>query len=118
MTGKQKRALAALLSAPTKREAALIAGISYPTLRRWITQDADFRREYEAELAALLECAAAQVRHGMLDAITTLRRIVADDEAPQSTRVAASKVILDSGLRLVEAVDFEARLSALEERDG
>ena len=51
MTARQKRALVALLSAPTKREAAEIAGISYPTLRRWITQDADFRREYEAELA-------------------------------------------------------------------
>ena len=82
MTGKQKKALAALLSAPTKREAAAIAGISYPTLRRWITQDDGFRREYEAELAALLEGASEQVRHGMLDAVTTLRRIVADEAAP------------------------------------
>ena len=118
MTGKQKRALAALLSAPTKREAAKIAEISYPTLRRWITQDEDFRREYEAELAALLESAAEQVRHGMLDAVTTLRGIVADDEAPQSTRVAAAKTILDSGMRLIEAADFEARLTALEWRDN
>ena len=117
MTARQKRALVALLSASTKREAAEIAGISYPTLRRWITQDADFRREYEAELAALLESASAQARTGMLDAVTTLRRIVADDEAAQSTRVAAAKVILDSGLRLIEAADFEARISALEERD-
>ena len=116
MTGKQKKALAALLSAPTKREAAALAGIDYSTLRRWITQDADFRREYEEELAALLESSAEQVRHGMLDAVTTLRRIVADEAAPQSTRVAASKVILDSGLRLIEAADFEARLTALEER--
>lgn len=118
MTGKQKKALAALLIAPTKREAAALAGISYPTLRRWVAQDEAFRRAYQDELAALLESASEQVRHGMLDAVTTLRRIVADEEAPQGTRVAASRVLLDSGLRLIEAADFEARLTALEERDG
>lgn len=36
MTGKQKKAIAALLSASTVRDAAAAAGISYATLRRWI----------------------------------------------------------------------------------
>lgn len=117
MTAKKKRALAALLSAPTKRAAAALAGVDYSTLRRWLTQDEAFRRAYQDELAALLEGASEQVRHGMLDAITTLRRIVADEEAPESTRVAAARVLVDSGLRLIETVDFEKRLSALEARD-
>lgn len=114
MTGKQKKALAALLSASTKQEAAQAAGISYATLRRWLAQDTEFRQAYNEELQSVVERAAVQARQGMTEAVSALREIVADGEATQSTRVSAARTILESGAKLVELADIEARLDALE----
>jgi len=114
MTGKQKKALAALLSASTKQEAARAAGVSYATLRRWLSEDADFQQAYNDELQGIVERAAVQARQGMTEAVTALREIVADGEAAQNTKVAAARTILESGAKLIEMQSFEARLAALE----
>lgn len=114
MDSRKKKALAALLSASTKQEAASAAGISYATLRRWIMEDADFRREYDAELQGIIESAAAQARQGIAEAVTTLREIMNDAEAAQNVKVTAARVILESGTRLIEMQAFESRLAALE----
>ena len=116
MNGKQKKAIAALLSASTVREAATAAGISYATLRRWIAEDATFRQEYNAELQSIIESAAAQARQGMGEAVGVLRRIVADGEAPLNVRVSAARVLMENGPKLVEMQDFDARLTELEKR--
>ena len=116
MTGKQKRAIAALLSASTVREAATTAGISYATLRRWIAEDDAFRQEYNTELQSIIERAAAQARQGMIEAVIVLRGIAADGEAPLNVRVSAARVLMENGPKLVEMQDFEARLTELEKR--
>ncbi len=114
MTNRQKKALAALLNAPTMRAAALLAGVNYSTLRRWITEDAEFSDAYRAELSALIENAAFQARQGMSEAISVLREIMNDEEALQSNRLAAAKVIIESGSRLIEMQSYEQRISELE----
>ena len=116
MTGKQKKAIAALLSASTVREAATAAGISYATLRRWIAEDAAFRQEYNIELQSIIERAAAQARQGMIEAVIVLRGITADREAPLNVRVSAARVLMENGPKLVEMQDFEARIAELEKR--
>ena len=114
MTGKQKKALAALLSAATMQEAARTADVSYATMRRWLTQDIEFRQAYNEELQGIVERAAVQARQGMTEAVSALREIVTDGEAAQNTKVSAARAILESGAKLVEIADFEARLAALE----
>lgn len=114
MTSRQKKALAALLSAPTIRAAALAAGVNYSTLRRWIAEDVDFRRAYSEEMAVLVENAANQARQGMTEAVSVLRAIVRDEDAPQTNRLAAAKVIIESGSRLIEMQSYEARITELE----
>lgn len=116
MTGKQKKAIAALLSASTVREAAAAAGISYATLRRWLSEDGEFRREYSAELQSIIESAAAQARQGIGESVGVLRGIVTDKEAPVNVRVSAARVLMENGPRLVEIQDFEARLTELEKK--
>lgn len=118
MTNRQQRALAALIRAPTTREAAAEAKIGYSTLRKWMASDDDFRKAYSAELAQLTEEAGRSVRAGMTDAAEALRRIATDPDAPSSARVAAAKAILDSGLRIVEITDVISRLEALEDAQG
>lgn len=114
MTPKQKKALSALLTTPTIEAAARAAGIGYTTLRRWLKEDNDFRREYEAELAVLVENAANQARQGMTDAVSVLREIICDNDSPQSNRLAASKVLIESGSRLIEMQSYETRIAELE----
>ena len=116
MTGKQKKALAALLSASTVRDAAAAAGISYATLRRWIAEDGDFRREYKAGLQSIVESAAAQARQGMGEAVEVLRGIANDSEAPVNARVSAARVLVENGPKIIEVQDFEARIERLEAR--
>ena len=115
MTAKQKRALAALLTASTVQEAATEAKVSYATLRRWLTDDKEFRAEYDTVLRELVESAATQARQGMTEAVSVLREIMADDEAAPNARVTAARVIIDSGLRIVEVTDIINRWEALEE---
>ena len=114
MTGKQRKALAALLTAPTMRAAAAQASVSYATLRRWMGQDTAFREEYEAELTQLVQAATTQARQGMGEAVQTLREIVTDADSPGAVRVQAARAILDSGVKLIELSDILRRLEALE----
>ena len=114
MTAKQKRALACLLTASTVQEAARDAKVSYATLRRWLSSDPEFRREYSRALEELVESAAAQARQGMTEAVAVLREIMADIEAQPNTRVAAARTVIDSGSRLIEMQSYETRIAERE----
>ncbi len=117
MTGRQNKAIAALLTAPTTQAAAAQAGVGYATLRRWLTQDAAFRREYDSAMAQLIQEAATQARQGMGEAVQTLREIATDQDSPGAVRVQAARAIIDSGVKLIEVSDILARLEALENAD-
>ena len=114
MTARQKKALAALINAPTMRAASISAGVTYSTLRRWIVEDEEFRKAYYEELSVLIEDAANQARQGMTEAMSVLRQIVCDEDAVQSNRLAAAKIIIESGARLIEIQSYESRISELE----
>ena len=114
MTAKQKKALAALITAPTVAAAAEQAGIGYATLRRWLKEDEAFRHEYERELAGLVTEAATKAKQSMTPALSVLREIVEDEDGPAAVRVSAARSLLEYGLKLVELADLTARLDALE----
>ena len=61
MTPKQNRALAALLTAPSKAAAAQAAGISPRTLRDYLA-DPTFRQEYQKAFVGLVEDATRQAK--------------------------------------------------------
>lgn len=68
--------------------------------------------EYERRCAEMLETATDNAKAAMPPAIDRLRGIIDDDQQ----HIAAARAVLEYGLRLVEANDFEQRLRALEER--
>lgn len=70
--------------------------------------------EYERRCAEMLETATDNAKAAMPPAIDRLRGIIDDDQ--QQQHIAAARAVLEYGLRLVEANDFEQRLRALEER--
>ena len=66
----------------------------------------------------MLETATDNAKAAMPPAIDRLRGIVDDDQQQPQQHIAAARAVLEYGLRLAEANDFEQRLRALEERSA
>ena len=115
MTLMQKKALAALIRAPTRAAAAREAGVGVSTLRRWMREDADFRAAYKEALGELLEDASAQSKRNLSRALDVLAEIMESGENSQA-RITAARSTLEYSLKLTEAVDVQQRLDALEEK--
>ena len=113
MTTRQKKALTALLTHSTHKQAAQAAGISPRQLRGYL-QDPDFKKEYRERLDMILEEATAAAKQAMTPAVCTLVEIATDRKKADTTRVLAARAILDAGLRMHDAVDVTARVQQLE----
>jgi hypothetical protein len=111
----QRRALAALLAAPTLAEAAARAGVGERTLRRWLG-DAAFRAELHRAQDEAMAQATRQSLAAMAEALQTLQAIMHDPTAQPSARVSAAKSILEHAARLYEATMLAERLAALEQK--
>ena len=72
--------------------------------------------EYERRCAEMRKTATDNAKAAMPPAIDRLRGIIDDDQQQPQQHIAAARAVLEYGLRLVEANDFEQRLRALEER--
>ena len=108
-------AISFLLTAPTMAEAATHAGISEPTLWRWLQLE-DFEAAYRQARREAVSQAIAHLQRVSGEAVTTLRDIMADAEAPSSARVTAARAVLEPAVKAVELEDLEARIATLEER--
>ena len=109
MTPRQQRALQALLTQPTKAEAARAAGVDPATLRRYL-QDSEFVAAYKEAVRGMVEDATRQAQQALNPALSTLREIATDSEAGQMARISASRSLLEYGLRLTEINDIIAEL--------
>src|SRR5512135_1592195 len=108
LSERQRRAVAALLSARNVAEAARVASVGERTLHRWLA-DPVFR-------AALLEAeggaidAATRRLVSLTDAaIDTLRAVMNDVEAPRAVQLRAAQGVLDYLLKLRELRNVEER---------
>lgn len=121
MTHKQTKALAALLTQPTKEKAASAAGIGLTTLKRYLA-DPEFQAEYQKAVSEMIEDAAAQAKQSLSPALSCLREIVEDGDETATARIQAARSILEYGLRLTEIADILKQLQELErwraESDG
>ncbi len=113
LTRKQEQAIGALLSEQTIASAANQVGISEVTLRRWLKQP-DFLAAYRAARREVVEKAVAQLQQSSWAASTTLLKLLASSS--DSVRLRAAVAILDHAAKGVELIDFEERLSALEQK--
>lgn len=116
MTPKKEKALAALLAAPTAKIAAQEAGIDASTYRRY-KKDPEFMAEYRRRCTEMLDNATSSAKAALPPAVERLRAIVEDDTQAPQQHIAAARALLEYGLRLTEAADFETRLKALEEME-
>jgi DNA-binding MurR/RpiR family transcriptional regulator len=111
---KGQQAIAALIEAPTIREAASIAGVGEATLFRWL-QDTSFQNAYRDAKHRIVNHSITRLQQATGEAVETLVEIMKDEAKPASSRVACAKAILDMSVKTVELEDLVARIEALEE---
>ena len=115
LSAKQRRFVAALLTAKSMREAARQAGISDRSCWRYLAAEpvrAELARRQDTVLAHVARRLAAE----MEQALDVLHEVMVSRDAPDAPRVSAARAVLDSGLRLAEFVALAERVKVLEER--
>ena len=113
MTPRQQKALAALLTSPSKAAAAKAAGIAPRTLRDY-WGDPEFQAAYRDAFGNMVEDATRQAQQAISPAMSTLREIVEDREEDAQARISAARAILSHGIKLTETTDILNRLQELE----
>lgn len=105
LSPKQNKAIQALLTQPTKTDAAQAAGISPRTLREYLANP-EFQTEYKKACGELVTDATRQAQQSLNPALTALRSIVDDPNQNTNARIAAARSLLEYGLRLTEISDI------------
>lgn len=109
LTPRQRKALAAMLTNPTKAAAARACGTSERVLARYEQQpefSAALSEAREAQLTEAVNSLAAA--YGI--AVDTLRSIAENPEEPAQVRVNAAKALLEYGLRFTESRSSDGTL--------
>jgi phage terminase small subunit len=112
---RQKRFVAALVAAPTVRDAAAAAEIGETTAWRYLQQPA-VRAELNERQSAAMTHAVTGLADDMAAARVVLRELMDTESTPPTVRVSAARAILDAGIRLFEMVALAERVTRLEER--
>ena len=112
-SGREEKILAALLAAPTVREAAITSGIPERTVYKYLARP-DFRAEYQRKKTELVRVAWDGLRGSLVEAIDVVRGLMADPLAPPQTRLNAARTTLEFTLKATEQLDILTRLEALE----
>lgn len=113
LTGKQKKALAALLQNPKIGEACKIAGCTEKTLRNYL-RNPEFKAEYTRLTDEVLNEATAKATCSMYSALETLAEIAKDKRRTDASRTAAARALVDAGIRLHTVNDLSYRVAELE----
>ena len=113
MTPKKEKALAALLTCPTKDAAAKQAGITGRTMSIYL-QDPEFQAEYRKAFGNLVETATRQAQQSLHPALETLRSVMQDKDQNGQIRISAARSLLEYSLKPTEQTEILARLDELE----
>ena len=108
---REEAAIAALLDQPTIAGAAATAGISGPTLKRWLA-DPGFKARYREARRQVVEGALGRLQAGATLAVDALERNLTC--GIPAVEVGAARSILDHATRAVETVDTLERIEQLE----
>jgi hypothetical protein len=110
---KQEEASIALLSNRSVEEAARAVNIAPRTLYRWM-KEPDFDAAYRQARRAAFGQSTARLQQASNAAVSSVLKIMLDQQAPASTRLRAADLVLSHAAKAIEIEDVEARVSALE----
>ena len=109
---KQTKAITALLSERTARDAARKAGVSEKTLYGWLA-DKDFRQALRSAEAEVLDTVTRRLGVGQALALDTLETLI-QKAKHESTKLTACVSWLNMFVKYRDMKDIDERLTALE----
>lgn len=109
----RERAVLALLSARTIGEAAKRSSVGERTLRRWLTEDAAFKAEYDAARRSTFDVAMHRLQSLTSAAVDTLEDLLKAKKFP-AVRLGAARTVADLAIHQRDAEQILARLDELE----
>ena len=110
---KDEAIIAALLSTPTGKAAAVKAGIGETQLRARL-RDPEFNEKYKTARRELLQESTNALQTHLQTAVQVLYDVMTDTEASQQTRVNAAEAVIRNNLKMTEQTDILTRLDELE----
>jgi len=114
LTNAQRRAIPALLSSNTLIEAARQARVGERTLRRWVTENPDFQREFNRARREVVNHSVTRLQRLTTKAADCLEHMLDDQTTPASARVSVVKTVFDYAFKGIEVEDFMVRLAVID----
>ena len=105
-----------LLMCPTYEEAAEKSGVSKSTLYRLRKKDAEFQEVLQSVKKDMFQDAMRKAQAYSMQSLETLKQIMDDQSATDSSRVSAARTILELGLNCAEQELILEKIDALERR--
>ncbi len=117
LTPAQCRVVAGLLSGLNYTTIAQQAGVSEPTIDRWVKLE-QVQNALAAAKRHTIELAGNRLVFASRLAIDTLIEVMQDSETPPGVKVRAAEAVIGNMLRVVEVSDLQRRLDELEAEDN
>lgn len=118
LSPQQRKGLAALLTTPSRRDAAKALGIDEATIWRWLQLE-EFRQEYDAALTRMLDEAIGQIHSLARKAVRCLERTLEMEvEVPTAAQVNAAIAVFKLLVEHRTLRELAARLRFLEKSDA
>jgi hypothetical protein len=114
---RKTKAVQALLQYGTKEKAAQEAGISVVTLWRWMKQP-PFQEALRQARREAFSQSTGRLQQASSVAVSTLLRVMAGPDTPASSKVQASRSVIELSQKSFELEDMEIRLARLEKLAG
>jgi transposase-like protein len=111
---KKEQAVVALLSQRNVEEAAKAVGVGPNTLLRWM-KELEFDAAYREARRLAFGQSISRLQQALTAAVTTVLKLMVDQNVPASTRLRAADIVLDRTAKAIEIEDIEARVSELEQ---
>jgi hypothetical protein len=111
LSRQQEKAIAALLTAPSIRQAATATGVTEKTLRAWLG-DADFQAAYRRERRKIIEHAIGHLQGRLRKAVRCLERNLSCGKP--NVEIEAAKALIGSCLKGVEMSELLEKIAEME----
>ena len=115
LSDRHLRAIEALLTSASVEDAARRSGLSARTVHRYLSSP-EFAEVFRERLRARIDVASARLQSATGDAVECLVEVMTDPTASHGVRTRAAVSVIRLSWRWLETNEFEARLSALEQR--
>jgi hypothetical protein len=113
----RERAILALLSERTMGQASARCGVGERTLRRWLTEDSEFKAEYEAARSAMFQVGMSRIQALAGRAVETLEELLGAKEYP-SVRLGAARTVVKAGCTNTTRTRSSGSWTRLKRRSG